>query len=208
MTKRLGYKPLQICGLTLLLCQAHAVQLRDNYFCDTNKSQLSFKPANDSDWYSITDGEPFETDINNVEGEINCLNIKAGRKNSKKNVKWVQEKLKYLGVPWREGFMMPTTYFSAATPAELNFAIMGTLTYKHSGVTAVCDNVIIAEGHVPFFMSNNMWIFNNNNDFKNTLKCYDPANQQAIYLQIKEACTDRVNHDYRADTAFNFMIIK
>lgn len=60
MKKALTNKFIQFINLILLFPLVHASEIRDNYFCDTNNSRLSFKPANDNDWYSITDGQPFD----------------------------------------------------------------------------------------------------------------------------------------------------
>ncbi len=185
MKKNFVNKSIQLLGLILVLNHANAAETRDNYFCDTNNSHLSFNPVNDDDWYSITDGQPFDKAINNVLGRPNCLNIRAGRHNSTKNVEWVKEKLGILNVPWNEDFATATSYMFDFLPHGLNFAIMGTLTYTRSGVTAICENVIIAQGHLGSGPANNFWLFNNATDYIHALKCFDSQSQKSIYLKIK-----------------------
>ncbi len=169
--------------LTLFSCHANAKQLRDNYICDYNQGEITFK-SSDGDWYSKTKGQPFDEKIYTVEDYPNCINVRAGRKNSAENVDWVKTKLAQQGIAWKKDYATTTDYNIDYLPAELNFAIMGTITYKRLGITAECKNVIIAQGHQMFIFVNNLWIFNNNTDEPSSIKCYDSAHQQTVYLYL------------------------
>ncbi len=67
-------------------------------------------------------------------------------------------------------------------------------------IKAICDNVIIAAGYQWGYRTNNLWLFNNATDSIHSLKCYDPVNQQTIYLKAKGK-----NDDY-GNEAFNLSI--
>ncbi len=183
MKKRLWLKLLQIFGLILLLGQAYAKETRDNILCDSYFNQFSFKPVNNYDWYSITDGQPFEEVVQSVSTKPYCINIRAGRKKSERNVKWVKEKLADIGVSWDERFVTGTKYYNDLLPKELNFAIMGTLSFIWNDTSLICDNVIIAQGHHNMG-DDNFWIFNNNTDRPHTLKCIDQARKKKVYMNL------------------------
>ncbi len=187
MKTRITFLAIQLIGMIPLANAIDTSTSRNNYFCDINDSNITFKPANDIDWYSITDGQPFDEQIQNVSDKANCLNIKAGRKNSTKNVKWVKEKFARLNLAWDDNYATSSSYAFDNMPKQLNFAIMGTLIYKFGALIAICDNVIIAQGHKSFGVAHNLWLFNNTATYKHSLKCTDPTGLQTIYLKVNSS---------------------
>ena len=158
--------------------------VKDNYFCDFKKNNLSFTPNDNEEWYSVTDGGTLEPTISTKD---NCILVRASRNNHFSNVNWVQGKLDEMGIPWDTAYMTYSSTKSSKTPKELNFAIKGTLTidFKLNSKSSylateeifdrtlkvTCKDVILAQGHNS--NGNNWWVFNNNVLRSHSLNCTD-----------------------------------
>ena len=191
------FKAILFISTTFALHNLEAATIRDNYFCMSDKNgELSFQPAEVEKWYNVTKNQPFETEISQVEGKKNCINIRSGRKASPLNSEWVRDQLKALGIGWSSDYATPSTYHRLfrtvaynKLPKELNFAVIGTLTVLIDGRTLVCPNVILAEGSywtitAPHKIVNNRWIFNNNTSNSHSLTCqnYHNGMTEVVYL--------------------------
>lgn len=105
--------------------------------------------------HEITPNQPWDGISTGNQG---CLNVLAGRHNSQTVVNWVktQDGLEnYWNIYNALGLST-----NATTPANLNFAFIGTLTVKYSGSNHTCLNVVIAQGH-DGDDGDNWWIFAN-----------------------------------------------
>ena len=94
-----------------------------------------------------------------------------------------------MAIPWSEENATSSAYSSDTLPRKLNFALIGQLTYKHSGKVAICDNVIIGEGHLyGISFKNNWWVFNNFTRFSHSLDCHDEEGKQ-VFLSLYQTGT-------------------
>ncbi len=156
-----------------------------NFLCDDNRGRLSFKPAAIPEWYSITQGQPFDEEIKTGEGnKQNCLIIRAGRKASYNNAAWVKKMQLERGLSWIPDSATASSRASDPLPDKLNFAFIGTLYYERMGLFYRCENVIIGQGH--YFGINNFWVFSNNQEEPHSLACYDLAGYK-YFLYIKNS---------------------
>lgn len=155
---------------------AAADTLHNNYFCSL-EGKISFERADDSDWYKITKGQHLEGVFQGTDKNKNCINVRAGRKNDKDNISWVEEKSSQIGINLGnpiESDMVTNATSERFDNMNLNFAIKGTLTYEDdAGSIYKCPNVIIAQTGTQWW-DDNLWeIFNTDKDNPHSLACYN-----------------------------------
>ena len=116
--------------------------------------------------YSITDGQPYEGVISNVDGCM--LDVRAGRHGSSQ----VADDFK-AGITANNALGLMTQY--ATLPSELNFAVFGNLSVTIDDTTRDCQEIRLAQGHHSDY--NNWWLagtncFHHNDDDKeHFIKC-------------------------------------
>lgn len=150
----------------------------DNIVCAKSGKQHVEMTVEEYFSHTITDGQPFDVNIENIKKGDNagCINIRAGRKGSKDNVSWVKKKLgeefkkddpeqNDKAWIWQNVAVSNPMSFTASYPMpdKLNFAVKLTLKFKFQyGTTYTCERVIIGQGN---HMSKNIWwLFTNTNN--------------------------------------------
>lgn len=100
--------------------------------------------------HSVTEGQPYDGVTTKIgkPSVYGVLTVKAGRKTSKTVAEWFR---KQVANGSAVGF-----YDKNLLPKELNFAVAGTLSVKADGHSAVCDNVVFAQGKHGAF--NDWWV--------------------------------------------------
>ena len=100
--------------------------------------------------YDITSGEDYDGTTATAEDGACKVTITADRKKSEDVAEWFEQQI-------GTGNAIACDS-SGPMPDDLNFAVEGTLVLTQGDQTTTCDNIILAQGHIPLLFTNNWWL--------------------------------------------------
>lgn len=160
----------------------------DNIFClrDADNKGVSINFVQNNYHFTATDLSTWGGVTGVVGGyEDGCMDILASQHLSTSVTDWVRDKLNQNNIipSWDGDYMIDSDYNSLNTnpPRELAFAVIGDLEIYAKETTYICPNVAIAQG--KDHAGHNWWMFDNNGDKPQSLKCED-SNNNTIYLYL------------------------
>ena len=102
------------------------------------------------DEYDITDGEDYGGVTAGAEDGTCKITVTADRDSSEDVAEWFEEQIGTGNAVACDS--------SGPMPDKLNFAIEGSLQITQGDTTTTCDNILLAQGHIPLLFTYNWWL--------------------------------------------------